>query len=85
MPRYVDKLRLHTGTEIFSDYGIEEELQQAIARQVWLPSGGYLIIDQTEALTSIDVNTGHYVGRKNLRDHLEDGLKPAKKLLANCG
>ena len=68
MPRYVDKLRLHTGTEIFSDYGIEEELQRAIARQVWLPSGGYLIIDQTEALTSIDVNTGRYVGRKNLHE-----------------
>ena len=68
MPRYVDRLTKYgEKTPIFDSYGIEEELQRAVARQVWLPSGGYLIIDQTEALTAIDVNTGRFVG-KNLHD-----------------
>ena len=69
MPRYVDRLkRYDEQTSVFDTYGIEEELQRAVARQVWLPSGGYLIIDQTEALTAIDVNTGRFVGKKNLHD-----------------
>ena len=69
MPRYVDRLTKYgEKTPIFDSYGIEEELQRAVARQVWLPSGGYLIIDQTEALTAIDVNTGRFVGKKNLHD-----------------
>jgi ribonuclease G len=69
MPRYVDRLKKYSdATPVFDSYGIEEELQRAMARQVWLPSGGYLIIDQTEALTAIDVNTGRFVGKKNLHD-----------------
>ena len=53
---------------IFDAYGLEIELNRALARKVWLPSGGYLIIDQTEALTAIDVNTGRFVGKRNLAD-----------------
>jgi len=53
---------------IFDHYKIEERIDQAISKKVWLKSGGYLIIDQTEALTSVDVNTGRYVGTKNLEE-----------------
>jgi ribonuclease G len=55
---------------IFDLYGVEDEIQKALAPKVLLKSGGYLVIDQTEALTTIDVNTGAYVGRKNLEDTL---------------
>ena len=69
MPRYADRVRLTDRAEpIFEGYGIEAELNRALARKVWLPSGGYLIIDQTEALTAIDVNTGRFVGKRNLED-----------------
>jgi len=57
-----------SGPPIFDAYQIEEQIVQALQRKVWLPSGGYLIIDRTEALTSIDVNTGRYVGSTNLAD-----------------
>ncbi|MEZ4468321.1 MAG: ribonuclease E/G, partial [bacterium] len=52
----------------FDAYGVEIELNRALGRKVWLRSGGYLIIDQTEALTAVDVNTGRFVGRRNLED-----------------
>ena len=54
--------------DIFSDYGIEDEIRKALRPKVWLKSGGYLIIQQTEALTVIDVNTGKYVGQRSLQD-----------------
>lgn len=58
------KLKLHEGANpIFDDYGVEVDLARALGRKVWLPSGGYLVIDQTEALTSFDVNTGKFVGK----------------------
>ena len=53
---------------IFDLYGVEDELQKALDRKVTLKSGGYLIIDQTEALTTIDVNTGAYVGHRTLEE-----------------
>ncbi len=69
MPRYTDRVQKREQTgPIFEEYGIEAELNRALARKVWLPSGGYLIIDQTEALTAIDVNTGRFVGKRNLED-----------------
>ena len=68
-PRYASKVRHHDSEEpIFDAYGVEVELNRALSRKVWLPSGGYLIIDQTEALTAIDVNTGRFVGKRNLAD-----------------
>ncbi|MEX0374117.1 ribonuclease G [Spiribacter pallidus] len=53
---------------IFDLYGVEDEIQRALQRRVQLKSGGYLIIDQTEALTTIDVNTGGYVGHRTLEE-----------------
>ena len=69
MPGSVDKLDLYRGERpIFDLFGIEEEIARALARRVDLKSGGYLIIDQTEALTTIDVNTGGYVGARSFDD-----------------
>jgi len=53
---------------IFDHYGVEIEISRALGRKVWLKSGGYIIVDQTEALTAIDVNTGRYVGKRTLED-----------------
>jgi len=63
------KLDHYIGTRpLFDLYGIEEEIEHALSKRVELKSGGYLIIDQTEALTTIDVNTGGFVGGRNLDD-----------------
>ncbi len=68
-PGSVHKLELYRGERpIFDLFGIEEEIARALARRVELKSGGYLIIDQTEALTTIDVNTGGFVGARNFDD-----------------
>ena len=56
------------GRPIFDLYGVEDEIQKALERKVTLKSGGYLIIDQTEAMTTIDVNTGGFVGHHNLEE-----------------
>ncbi|NBO11686.1 MAG: ribonuclease G [Betaproteobacteria bacterium] len=69
MPAVEAKIRMYRGDRpIFDLYGIEAEIERALARRVDLKSGGYLIIDQTEALTTIDINTGGYVGGKNFDD-----------------
>ena len=69
MPGAVAKLDLYRGERpIFDLFGIEEEIVRALARRVELKSGGYLIIDQTEALTTVDVNTGGFVGARNFED-----------------
>src|SRR5262245_27056156 len=63
--------RIHHHAEratVFEVRGIEKEIEKAIRRRVWLKSGGYLVIDQTEALVSIDVNTGKYVGKRDLEE-----------------
>lgn len=75
LPERANDVELYEGAEpIFDAYGIEEEIARALARKVPLPSGGYLIIDEAEALTAIDVNTGSYVG-KGSKDHEETILK----------
>jgi ribonuclease G len=78
-----DRVVLHEGEEpIFDAYGIEEEIKRATARKVWLKSGGYLIIDQAEALTAVDVNSGRYVGKKNLEDTiLKINIEAAKEIV----
>lgn len=64
LPTRVKDVELYQGDEpIFDAYGIEDEIARALSRKVPLPSGGYLIIDQAEALTAIDVNTGRFVGK----------------------
>ena len=76
---------------IFDLYSIEDEIERALGRKVSLKSGGYLIIDQTEAMTTVDVNTGAYVGHRNLeetsfRTNLEAAVAIARQLrLRNLG
>ena len=68
-PSVLPKLAHYTGERpLFDLYGVEEEIQRALGRRVDLKSGGYLIIDQTEAMTTIDVNTGSYVSGRNFDD-----------------
>jgi ribonuclease G len=68
-PHLVNRVVKYTGKDpIFDAYGIESEITRALNRKVWLKSGGYLIVDQTEALTVIDVNTGKFTGKKNLEE-----------------
>jgi len=75
MPERANDVEFYEGAEpIFDAYGIEEEIARALSRKVPLPSGGYLIIDEAEALTAIDVNTGRFVG-KGSKDHEETILK----------
>lgn len=67
--------------EVFDYYDIEEKLEKLISKKVWLKCGGYIVIDQTEALTVIDVNTGKYVGSKDLTDTvLKTNIEAAKEI-----
>lgn len=67
---------------LFEAAGIEMEINRALERRVWLKSGGYIVIDQTEALTVIDVNTGRYVGRRNFEDTiLKTNLEAVKEIV----
>jgi ribonuclease G len=69
VPALAHRVRLYEGREpIFEARGIEKEIDKTLRRRVWLKSGGYLVIDQTEALVSIDVNTGKYVGKRDLEE-----------------
>jgi ribonuclease G len=69
VPRVLGKLAHYTGERpLFDLYQIDAEIERALARRVDLKSGGYLIIDQTEAMTTIDVNTGGFVGTRNFDD-----------------
>jgi len=69
MPDRKDDVECYAGSEpVFDAYGIEDEIGRALARKVPLKSGGYLIIDQAEALTAIDVNTGRFVGKRDVEE-----------------
>ena len=92
VPQVSDRLVHYTGDRpLFELHGIEDEIQKALARRVDLKSGGYLIFDQTEAMTTIDVNTGGFVGARNFNDtifktNLEAALSVAHQLrLRNLG
>ena len=66
VPALEDCVKLYTErAPIFDHYGIEKDIEKALRRRVWLKSGGYIVIDHTEALVSIDVNTGKYVGKRD--------------------
>jgi ribonuclease E len=68
-PDLLPKVRLHTGRlPAFEEYHVVEQIHKGLDRKVWLPSGGYLVIDRTEAMTVIDVNTGKSVGKTNLEE-----------------
>lgn len=69
MPAAKEKVLLYRGNDpIFDTYNVENEVARAMGRKVWLKSGGYLVIDQTEALMAIDVNSGKFVGSSSLED-----------------
>jgi len=76
------RVSLYTGEKpIFEEYGIEKEITKALQRKVWLKCGGYLIFDQAEALTVVDVNTGKFVGKKDMRKTiLKTNLQAAEEI-----
>jgi ribonuclease E len=77
-----DKVQLYKDElSIFERFHVEDQLRKALDRKVWLPSGGHIVIDRTEALTVIDVNTGKFVGRSNLEDTvLQNNLEAAEEI-----
>jgi len=91
-PAVTERVQMHEGVRpLFDMYGVEQEIERALHRRVDLKSGGYVIIDQTEALTTIDVNTGGYVGVRSFDDtifktNLEAAQTIARQLrLRNLG
>ena len=92
VPAATERMSLHRSERpIFELHGVEEEIRRALERKVMLKSGGYLVIDQTESMTTIDVNTGGFVGHRNLEDtifrtNLEAAVAIARQLrLRNLG
>ncbi len=92
MPALVERIELYLGERpVFDLYGVEDEIQRALQKNVPLKSGGYLVIDQTEAMTTVDVNTGSFLGQRNLeetvyRTNLEAAQSVARQLrLRNLG
>ncbi|MBN1505029.1 MAG: ribonuclease E/G [Candidatus Eisenbacteria bacterium] len=85
-PELGHRVKLYSGkTPIFDHYGLESEIEKAMDRKIWLKKGGYIAIDQTEALVAIDVNTGRYVGKKDqeetaLKTNLEAAREVARQL-----
>ena len=74
MPSLLPRVKLYSKEfPIFEEYGVQAEIDKALRSKVWLKSGGYLVINQTEALVAIDVNTGRYVGKKS-SGRLEDTI-----------
>jgi ribonuclease G len=82
MPDFDGQIELYDGAEpIFDGFGIEIEIDRALERKVWLKSGGYLIVDEMEALTAVDVNTGRFVGKKSLEDTItQTNLEAAREV-----
>jgi ribonuclease G len=92
MPDYTDRVELHQAPRpIFDLHGVEDELRRALEPRVALKSGGHIVIQQTEAMTTVDVNTGGYVGHRNLeetifRTNLEAAVAVARQLrIRNLG
>jgi ribonuclease G len=84
MPDFAGRIELYDGREpIFDGYGIESEIDRALERKVPLKSGGSLVIDQGEALTAVDVNTGKFVGKRNLEETLTKTNVEACKEIAD--
>ncbi|HVZ39057.1 MAG TPA: Rne/Rng family ribonuclease [Candidatus Kapabacteria bacterium] len=85
-PGLADKVELYTGSRpIFDEFNIEREIQKIADRRVYIPSGGYVILDQTEAMMVIDVNSGRYAGKKDqelnsLRTNLESAREIARQI-----
>ena len=83
MPTLLPRVKLYTRDyPIFEEYGVRNEIDKALRSKVWLKSGGYIVINQTEALVAIDVNTGRYVGKKTT-GRLEDTIVKTNLEAAN--
>ena len=82
MPDFAGQIELYEGNDpIFDGFGIEIEIDRALERKVWLKSGGYLIVDEMEALTAVDVNTGRFVGKSSLEDTItKTNLEAAREV-----
>ena len=92
MPEIKNRVEYYQGDiPIFDAYGLSTELHRSLERKVWLKSGGYIVVDQAEALVAIDVNTGRFVGKKNLEDTiLKTNIEAVEEIafqlrLRNCG
>lgn len=90
-PELRNRVALYEQENLFQKYGVDDEIEKILKPRVWLKCGGYIVIDQTEALTAIDVNTGKFVGTTNLADtvlktNLEAAVEIARQLrLRNIG
>lgn len=84
MPELTESVTLYTGSQpLFDAYGVEKGIQSALDKRVNLKSGGYLIIEQTEAMTTIDINTGAFVGHRNLAHTIFNTNIEATKAIAH--
>lgn len=84
MPKYLSTVKHYFEKEpLFAKHGVDVEIEKSLARKVWLRSGGYLVIDETEALVVIDVNTGKFVGKKDLEDTIFKTNMEAVKEIAH--
>lgn len=83
LPHLVDKIKFHDDSmPIFDHYGIEMDINRALDHKVWLKSGGYISIDQTEALVAIDVNTGKFVGKNDPEETiLKTNMEAVKEIV----
>jgi ribonuclease G len=81
-PHLKSRVQLYRGSvPLFEKYDLESQIEKALRKKVWLPSGGYLIIEQSEALTTIDVNTGKFTGKKKLEDTVfKTNIEAAREL-----
>lgn len=82
LPKFKKRIELYSEKKsLFEHFGLETEISRALARKVWLKSGGYIVIDETEALSTVDVNTGRFVGKRNLEETiLQTNLEAAKEI-----
>ncbi|MES2965773.1 MAG: Rne/Rng family ribonuclease [Bdellovibrionota bacterium] len=92
MPKFKNKVSLYSGERpLFDQYEIDIEISRSMERKIWLKSGGYIVIDEAEALVVIDVNTGRYVGKKDFEDTiLKTNLEAVREIahqlrVRNCG
>lgn len=82
-PEYLQKVHYYTGAlPIFEKYHVEKQIKQALSQKVDLPSGGSIIVEQTQAMTVIDVNTGKYIGKSNMEETiLETNMEAAQEIV----
>ena len=92
MPKFRNKVSLYRDVRpLFDQYEIDLEISRSLERKIWLKSGGYIVIDEAEALVVIDINTGRYVGKRDLEDTiLKTNLEAVREIahqlrIRNCG